>query len=770
MAKTKYQTAPVPSKKMPKGIPYIIGNEAAERFSFYGMRTILMIFMTKYLVDSNGGFAGMSDEKAKVWFHLFVSSVYFTPIIGALISDIFFGKYKTILFLSIVYCLGHLALALDETQLGLTLGLTLIAIGSGGIKPCVSAHVGDQFGKTNQHLMPKVFSWFYFSINFGSMISTLLTPVLLDRYGPSVAFGLPGFMMFLATFVFWLGRRKFVHIPAAGMGFVKESLNKEGLKIILRLGIIFVCVAPFWSLFDQTGSAWVLQAEKMDRNWLGVQWLSSQIQAVNPCLVMILIPVFSYGIYPAINRIFKISPLRKISIGLFVAAGSFVVSAYIESQINGGDVFKYSSRTKIESLSPLRLIDGESGTIGWSSNKAPTASAPGELVIRLRERHPWTISRIEIDPSTILIDEEIVMLLDDLVMRTLRKSREVKESSDDPEGTQTDALMRKADLLEEAAKNAKKSAREAGKASDLKDAAPAARIIAGAAAARAIAIQAYNETNEDTRLLESRLYFPKEVSIYAADFSDKPIPLLFHEIVAQKKELQDLLEEKQDKKLNERNRIKYTEQLRKLELHPEIPKQYYQENQWIDLGQIRFSEDGSLGELEFNPVKATHVLVLINSNYGANRVKISEIRVETSEALPEESEDTAGSIWPNVAALGYQPNIFWQILAYIILTAAEVMVSITCLEFAYTQSPRKMKSFIMSLFLLSISLGNLFVAAVNFFIQNDDGTNKFPGANYYWFWTITMLVTAVIFVFVAASCRVQNFVQEETSEPSKADS
>ena len=200
-----------------------------------------------------------------------------------------------------------------------------------------------------------------------------------------------------------------------------------------------------------------------------------------------------------------------------------------------------------------------------------------------------------------------------------------------------------------------------------------------------------------------------------------------------------------------------------------LQNQYYQKNQWIDLGQILFSDDGSLGVLEFNPVKATHVLVLIKSNYGANRVKISEIRVETSDALPENSQDTAELIWPNVAALGYQPNIFWQILAYIILTAAEVMVSITCLEFAYTQSPRKMKSFIMSLFLLSISLGNLFVAAVNYFIQNDDGSNKFPGADYYWFWTITMLVTAVIFVFVAAAYRVQNFVQQEAQQPSTDD-
>src|SRR5690606_20028323 len=131
---------------------------------------------------------------------------------GALLADVFWGKYKTILTLSIVYCLGHLALALDETRLGLSVGLGLIAIGSGGIKPCVSAHVGDQFGKKNFHLVSKIFSWFYFSINFGSFISTLMTPWLLRNYGPHWAFGVPGGLMLIATIVFWMGRKRFVHI------------------------------------------------------------------------------------------------------------------------------------------------------------------------------------------------------------------------------------------------------------------------------------------------------------------------------------------------------------------------------------------------------------------------------------------------------------------------------------------------------------------------------------------------------------------------------
>ena len=110
---SKYLKQPLKSKKLPKGIPYIIANEAAERFSFYGMKSILVIYMTQYLYSAQGE-TNLSEEDAKAYFHLFSSVVYFFPLIGALISDIFFGKFRTIIFLSIVYCIGHFVLALDE--------------------------------------------------------------------------------------------------------------------------------------------------------------------------------------------------------------------------------------------------------------------------------------------------------------------------------------------------------------------------------------------------------------------------------------------------------------------------------------------------------------------------------------------------------------------------------------------------------------------------------------------------------------------------------
>lgn len=328
------------SMKYPKGIPYIIGNELAERFSYYGMRAILVVFMTQYLMSS-GRLNPMNDNEATTWFHLFTMANYFFPIVGAIVSDVLWGKYKTIIALSIVYVLGHLALAIDDSRVGLSIGLTLIAIGAGGIKPCVSAHVGDQFEEKNKQLLEKIFGYFYFSINLGAAVSTLLIPVLLEKYGPHVAFGVPGLLMLFATIVFWMGRKKFIAIPPVGWKeYKKDIFSPQGKKAILNLSIMYIFIAIFWSLFDQTGSSWVLQAEKMDKvvnlGFTQFDLLASQIQAINPLLIMFFIPLFTYGLYPFISKFFPLTSLRKISIGMFLAGFSFAILAVAETSIIAG--------------------------------------------------------------------------------------------------------------------------------------------------------------------------------------------------------------------------------------------------------------------------------------------------------------------------------------------------------------------------------------------------------------------------------------------------
>ena len=363
---SNYRTAPLPTRGLPPGISYIIVNECAERFSYYGMKAILTIFLTQHL--------GIGEAAAREYYHAFTTAAFFFPVVGAMMAEVFLGKYRTVIGWSLVYCAGHLALALNDSFGGLVFGLTLIAIGAGGIKPCVSAILGDQFCHSNQALMSRAFAWFYLSINVGSFVSTLITPALLSCCGPHYAFGLPGVLMGVATLTFWLGRHSYAHIPPHGRQFLTETCSRTGLRALRKLLPLFLFFSAFWSLYDQTGSAWVTQATQMDRNFLGVEWLASQVASVNALLILILVPVFNGvivviphcltprgvasaweaahsrvpcdgpaltfrlpGLYDLVARVVRVTPLRKIGTGLFLLALSFAIPLQIETRIAAGE-------------------------------------------------------------------------------------------------------------------------------------------------------------------------------------------------------------------------------------------------------------------------------------------------------------------------------------------------------------------------------------------------------------------------------------------------
>jgi POT family proton-dependent oligopeptide transporter len=212
-------------------------------------------------------------------------------------------------------------------------------LGAGGIKPCVSANVGDQFGESNKHLLSKMFGWFYFSINAGSFISSILCPWLLanPKYGPGWAFGIPGIAMVIATLFFWGGRKKMVHVPPAGLSYLRETFSREGLLTLARIAMVYVFILVFWALWGMSnGVEWTLQAEKMNLHWLGMNLIAAQVQTANPILILLFIPLVNYVIYPAIDKIFPLTPLRKIGIGLFLTGLSFVVIVWIQGQIDSG--------------------------------------------------------------------------------------------------------------------------------------------------------------------------------------------------------------------------------------------------------------------------------------------------------------------------------------------------------------------------------------------------------------------------------------------------
>ncbi len=370
--KTNAATAAL-KPRYPRSIPFIIGNEAAERFSFYGMRSILATFLVAQFFNPtlNPALQTVAEAKANESTHFFVTLAYTLPFVGGLVADWFTGKYKIILWISIVYCFGHLFLAVFDKNLnGFIFGLILVAIGAGGIKSCVSANVGDQFDKTNQTLLSKVYGWFYFSINAGSVVATILIPWVYKNFGAQWAFGIPGILMVLATIIFFSGRKMYVRVPPGGVNknnFVfisiyalfnigkkqkgqalldvaKEKFNPEkveGVKAVYRVMAVFIFAPIFWAMWDQNLSEWVLQAEKLDRHinlgFTSFTILAGQVQTFNPVFLLSFIPLFTYFLYPFLDRIgLKTTPLRRIGAGLALTALSFVIIAFVQEGVDAG--------------------------------------------------------------------------------------------------------------------------------------------------------------------------------------------------------------------------------------------------------------------------------------------------------------------------------------------------------------------------------------------------------------------------------------------------
>jgi POT family proton-dependent oligopeptide transporter len=351
------QAAQPSDSRYPRQIRFIVGNEGCERFSFYGMRAILVVYMTQWLA--------LPAHVAKANYHLFMMACYLTPVLGAWLADRFWGRYRVILWLSLGYVAGHATIALWETRWGLAVGLGLIALGSGGIKPCVSAYVGDQFRPEQQRLLERVFALFYWMINLGSVTAKLSIPLFLRWYGPGVAFAVPGLLMAIALAIFWAGRAGYVNIPPTGKNphsFLRVLASAwrgqvapggswldraraehpapavDGARAVLRVAGVFAATLAFWSLFDQQGSSWILQAQRMDLSlWGSARLEASQIPALNPLLVLLLIPAFQRGVFPGVEALgARVTPLRKMTVGMFLAVTSFVAAGLVERALSSG--------------------------------------------------------------------------------------------------------------------------------------------------------------------------------------------------------------------------------------------------------------------------------------------------------------------------------------------------------------------------------------------------------------------------------------------------
>ncbi|XP_018420143.1 PREDICTED: solute carrier family 15 member 1 [Nanorana parkeri] len=393
------------------------------------MRAVLVLYF-KY-------FLRWDDNLATVVYHTFVAVCYLTPILGAIVADSWLGKFKTIIYLSIVYTVGQVVMSVSaihdltdgnrdgdpdilSVHVALSMiGLILIAFGTGGIKPCVAAFGGDQFDESQDKQRSRFFSIFYLSINAGSLLSTIITPILRGQECGihskqkcyPLAFGVPAALMVVALIVFIVGSGMYKKVSPQGNIIVKvckcisfairnryrnrsKSIPKrehwmdwaqekyDGLliaqvKMVLKVLFLYIPLPMFWALFDQQGSRWTLQATAMDGNFGSIQIQPDQMQTVNPILIIVLVPIVDVVIYPLIKKCkLNFTPLKRMTVGMFLAAMAFVVAAIVQIEIDK-TLPNFPSSNQLQ----VKVINLGSQTLSVTFKE--NAPSPSELPIAL---------------------------------------------------------------------------------------------------------------------------------------------------------------------------------------------------------------------------------------------------------------------------------------------------------------------------------------------------------------------------------------------------
>ncbi|XP_072396367.1 peptide transporter family 1-like isoform X1 [Diabrotica undecimpunctata] len=648
----------------PKSVFFIVSNEFCERFSYYGMRTILILYLTNILL--------FSESQSLVTYHTFSMCVYFFPIIGAIISDSFLGKFNTIFYVSMIYASGSILLALTASDpIGLPkvgfsiLGLLLIAIGTGGIKPCVAAFGGDQFRLPQQAKdLERFFSLFYFSINAGSLISTFITPILRNDvhcFGNEscfpLAFAVPGILMVISIVIFALGRPTYkIKKPEGNVivqvtkcivcGIKNKMKSKEkkehwldyaeeqyGEKLVnevkatLHVLVLFLPLPIFWALYDQQGSGWTLMAVRMDGNIGFYTILPDQMQVVNPLLILAFIPLFTYYVYPLLGKcnLLKTS-LQRMACGGLLAAVAFAVSAFVTMAIESNDPV-LPSAGNIQ----LRVYNPSSCIMSISTD--------------ITEMKPFNLN-----PTSSYVDEDIAWSGNKSVTFTFKSN--TSECSD---GYQTISL---------AEKNA-----------------------------YGIFIQANGKIRfyEDD-IAKSKTGYPLVRTLSYTDTD-----------------------------------VKYTLKGKSININSGniSAREFSNPGRWsVKVGEKQFekSVDLRLG--------------------GTYAVMLNEKQMEMDYTVVTK---------PNAV------HIAWLLPQYFIITAAEIMFSITGLEFSYSQAPASMKSLLQACFLLTTAFGNLIIVIIESIEIFEKKSNDF------FLYCGLMVADMLIFSFMAMRYK---YIKKEESPPS----
>ncbi len=327
----------------PRGLSTLFFTEMWERFSYYGMRALLILYMTAGAVNGGLGFDTAHAASIYGWYTF---SVYALAIPGGWIADRFLGQYRTVLVGGIVIALGQFCLALSPLPFFFT-GLALIAVGTGLLKPNISTMVGSLYEQEDAR-RDAGFSLFYMGINLGAMISPLIVGTLGQRVDWHIGFAVGGVGMTLGLIQYVIGKPRLMPAlqrldarapgPSAGStSSLAGGFSGEEWKRIVAIGVFFVFSTLFWGAFEQAGSSLNLFADRYTRlSILGLSFPSTWFQSLNSLFIIAFAPAFAWAWVALAKRNREPGSPAKFGWGLVLVGLGFLLLVPAASTAQGG--------------------------------------------------------------------------------------------------------------------------------------------------------------------------------------------------------------------------------------------------------------------------------------------------------------------------------------------------------------------------------------------------------------------------------------------------
>jgi len=331
----------------PRGLAYLFATEMWERFSFYGMRALLVLYMVNYLFlpDRTDTVIGLAATRhlfsfvfgvqggqpfASYIYGLYNGLVYFTPLIGGVIADRFIGQHRTVVLGAILMALGHFMMVYEPLFL---FALIAIIVGSGCFKPNISAQLGGLYGMHDAR-RDRAYSIFYIGINIGAFLAPLVCGTLGERVGWRWGFGAAGIGMLIALIIYVAAQRSHA-LPQSEVRKTpvhKVQFNSGERRATIALLVLFFPNVLFWMAYDQQGNTIALWADgRTDRFVNLLIWQgdipTTWFQAFNPLMIFGLAPmILSLWSWQA-RRSAEPSTMTKMALGCFFCAMSYMIMA-----------------------------------------------------------------------------------------------------------------------------------------------------------------------------------------------------------------------------------------------------------------------------------------------------------------------------------------------------------------------------------------------------------------------------------------------------------